>query len=68
MLDLIPHPTYAAIVILAVANVAVLLQTWREIRAARAPALRALTRAAFRVARRIERAARRAERAARVNA
>jgi hypothetical protein len=63
-----PHPTHAVIVILAVANVAILLQTWREIRAARAPALRALTRAAFRVARRIERAARRAERAASVNA
>jgi hypothetical protein len=63
-----PHPTHAVIVILAVLNVAILLQTWREIRAARAPALRALTRAAFRVARRIERAARRAERAARVNA
>jgi len=67
MFDLIPHPTYAAIAILAVANVAILMQTWRELRAVRAPALRALTRAAFRVARRIERAARRAERA-RVNA
>lgn len=68
MLDLIPHPTYAAIVILAILNVAIILQTAREIRDARAPALRALTRAAFRVARKIERAARRAERAARVNA
>lgn len=68
MFDFIPHPTHAAILVLAVANVAILMQTWREIRAARAPALRALTRAAFRVARRCERAARRAERAARVNA
>jgi len=63
-----PHPTYAAIAILAVANVAILFQTWRELRAARAPALRAAVRIAFRVARRLERAARRAERAARVRA
>lgn len=68
MFDFIPHPTYAAIAILTVANVAILFQTWRELRAARAPALRACVRLAFRVARRLERAARRAERAARVNA
>lgn len=67
MLDFIPHPTYAAIAILMLANVAILAQTAREIRDARAPALRALTRAAFRLARRCERAARRAERA-KVNA